>query len=172
MEYEVIHGLYNLIPNDPLQRVVWEKLNEVGGVEYDEAERDFAELLRASLPEDSPPLGSASEVQPYDFQRRGMGSTDVADVSWVVPTAGLRAATWVPGTSSHSWQAVAAGGTSIGAKGMMVAAKALSLTAVELFTRPEVIAEAWVAHRERIGPDFVYRPILGDRAPPLDYRRE
>jgi aminobenzoyl-glutamate utilization protein B len=171
MEYEVIHGLYNLLPNDALQRAMWEKLNQVGGVSYDATERTFAEILHGSLPAEAPPLESAAEVQPYDFQRAGMGSTDVADVSWVVPTAGLRAATWVPGTASHSWQAIAAGGMSIGTKGMLVAAKALALTAVELFTNPSIIEAASAEHEERVGPDFVYRPLLGDRAPPLDYRK-
>ena len=172
MDYEVIHGLYNLLPNDPLQRLVWEKLNEVGGVEYDATERRFAETLRETLPADSPPLESASTVHAYEWEREGMGSTDVADVSWIVPTAGLRTATWVPGTASHSWQAIAAGGTSIGSKGMMVAAEALALSAVDLLTRPDVLEAAWAEHREQVGPDFVYRPLLGDRAPPLDYRRE
>jgi aminobenzoyl-glutamate utilization protein B len=172
MDYEVIHGLYNLLPNELLQRLVWGKLNEVGGVEYDAAERRFAEAIRQSLPGDAPPLESVSVVQAYEWEREGMGSTDVADVSWVVPTAGLRTATWVPGTPPHSWQAVAAGGTSLGAKGMMVAAKTLALTAVELFTRPQLLEAAWAELRERVGPDFVYRPLVGDRAPPLDYRRQ
>jgi aminobenzoyl-glutamate utilization protein B len=172
VDYEVIHGLYNLLPNDPLQRLVWEKLSEVGGVEYDATERRFAETLRTTLPEDAPPLESVSRVHAYEWERGGMGSTDVADVSWVVPTAGLRTATWVPGTAAHSWQAIAAGGTSIGAKGMMVAAKTLALSAVEIFTRPQLLEAAWTEHREQVGPDFVYRPLLGDRAPPLDYRRE
>jgi aminobenzoyl-glutamate utilization protein B len=125
MDYEVIHGLYNLLPNETLQRVMWENLGRVGGVEYDPSERRFAELIHATFPDDAPPLESAGEVQPYEFVRRGMGSTDVADVSWMVPTAGLRTATWVPGTPAHSWQAVAAGGTSIGTKGMLVAAKSV-----------------------------------------------
>ena len=171
VDFEVIHGLYNLLPNEALQRVVWEKLDQVGGVEYDERERRFAEAIRVSLPEDAPPLVSAGEVQPFGYVRTGMGSTDVADVSWMVPTAGLRTATWVPGTAAHSWQAVAAGGTTIGTKGMMVAAKTLALAAVDLFTRPELLAAATREHRERVGPDFVYRPLLGDRDPPLDYRR-
>ncbi|MFO8174829.1 MAG: amidohydrolase [Longimicrobiales bacterium] len=170
VEYEVIHGLYNLLPNETLQRVMWENLNQVGGVQYDETERRFAEVLRKSLPEDAPPLESAGEVRPYDYVRGGMGSTDVADVSWVVPTAGLRTATWVPGTASHSWQAVAAGGTSIGTKGMLVAAKILSLTALEIFSRPELVEAAQAELRRRAGPDFVYQPLLGDRDPPLDYR--
>jgi len=158
------------LPNEALQRVVWENLNKVGGVHYNETERAFAELIHESLPEDAPALESAQDVLPFDWVREGFGSTDVADVSWAVPTAGLRAATWVPGTASHSWQAVAAGGMSIGAKGMIVAAKALAMTAVELFTNPTLVEAARAEHAERVGPDFVYVPLLGDRDPPLDYR--
>lgn len=62
----------------------------------------------------------------------------VADVSWMVPTSDLGTATWVPGTASHSWQAAAVGGTDIGNKGMLVAAKVLALTAVDLFLRPDL----------------------------------
>jgi aminobenzoyl-glutamate utilization protein B len=171
MDYEVIHGLYNLLPNESLQRVMWENLNRVGGVQYDDTEKDFASLLRASLPEDAPLLESAEEILPYDFVQAGMGSTDVADVSWVVPTAGLRTATWVPGTAAHSWQAIAAGGMTIGTKGMLVAAKTLALTAAEIFTHPEIVAAAAAEQAKRVGPDFVYRPLVGDRAPPLDYRK-
>jgi aminobenzoyl-glutamate utilization protein B len=170
VEYEVIHGLYNLLPNETLQRVVWENLHQVGGVEYDARERAFAEILQKTLPADSPPLESAAEVLPFDWVRSGAGSTDVADVSWAVPTAGLRAATWVPGTASHSWQAIAAGGTSIGTRGMMVAAEVLAMSAVELFSDPTLVAAAQAEHMRRVGPDFVYRPLLGDRDPPLDYR--
>ena len=63
MDYEIIHGLYNLLPNEALQKTVWEKLNQVGGVEYDATERAFAEILRQSLPEDAPPLGTSGEIQ-------------------------------------------------------------------------------------------------------------
>ena len=172
MDYEIIHGLYNLLPNEALQKTVWEKLNQVGGVEYDATERAFAEILRQSLPADAPPMESAGEIQPYGFMRAGMGSTDVADVSWMVPTAGLRTATWVPGTAAHSWQAIAAGGNSIGVKGMLVAAKTLALTAVELFTNPELVEAAKEEHSARVGPDFDYQPLIGDRDPPLDYRKK
>ena len=95
----------------------------------------------------------------------------MGDISWVLPTAGLSTATWVPGTSAHSWQAVAAGGIGIESKGMIVAAKTLALTAIELFGRPDVIAAAWEELAERRGADFEYVSPLGDRKPPLDYRR-
>jgi len=83
----------------------------------------------------------------------------------------VRTATWVPGTSAHSWQAVAASGHSIGVKGTQVAAKAMALMAAELFTNDELRAEAKAEFDQSRGPDFQYRSLLGDRAPPLDYRK-
>ena len=108
-------------------------------------------------------------IQPMKMSS-GMGSTDVGDVSWLVPTTGLRTATWVPGTAAHSWQAIAAGGTSIGGKGMLVAAKTLALTAVELFQDPQLVKAAREEMLQRRGPGFEYKALLGDRQPPLDYR--
>ena len=87
-----------------------------------------------------------------------------------VPTVGLRIATWVPGTTSHSWQAAAASGTSIGYKGANNAAKTLGLAAIELFENEELLDAARAEHREKLGPNFSYEPLLGDRDPPLDYR--
>ena len=171
VEHEIIHGIYAVLPNEPLARVMDANLRRVGGVHYDAAERAFAETLRRSLGENPPALESAAEIAPLEFYRSG-GSTDVADVSWVVPTAGLRTATWVPGTPSHSWQAVAAGGTTIGVKGMMVAAKTLAATAVDLYTTPALIAEAEAAYRKQLPPGWKYQPLVGDRKPPLDYRKK
>lgn len=88
---------------------------------YDAAEREFATTIHESLA-NKPPLEIAAEVQPYRPRPAG-GSTNIADVSWVVPTAGITTATWVPGTPAHSWQAIAAAGMSRGEKGMIVAAK-------------------------------------------------
>lgn len=170
VDYEVIHGIYALLPNDAAQRLMFENLSKVGGVEYNAEERAFAEQIHTTLPSDAAPISSAAEVQPYYPTPPG-GSTDVADVSWVVPTAGLRTATWVPGTSAHSWQAIAAGGTTIGEKGMMNAARVLSMTAIDLFRSPETVAAAKAEYRERVGADFVYTSLVGDRAPPLDYRK-
>lgn len=159
-----------MMPNETLQRRAQANLERVGGVVYDETERAFAEAIRRTLREDAPPVERAAEVEPYMF-RDGGGSTDVADVSWVVPTVGMSAATWVPGTPAHSWQAIAAGGTSIGNKGMVVAAKTLAMTAVDLFTDRELREAAKAEHLERVGPDFEYVSLVGDRDPPLDYRK-
>ena len=89
----------------------------------------------------------------------------------MVPTGGMSAATWIPGTSAHSWQAIAAGGTTIGEKGMVVAAKTLAMTAIDVFTTPSLIERATAEHTRRIPEGWVYEPLLGDRDPPLDYRK-
>ena len=100
-----------------------------------------------------------------------MGSTDVGDVSWLVPTVGFYAATWVPGTPAHSWQAVAAGGMSIGHKGMQLATRVLAKTALDLIRDPAHISAAREEFLAARGEDFQYAALLGDRKPPLDYRR-
>jgi aminobenzoyl-glutamate utilization protein B len=171
MEYEVIHGIYALLPNEPLARTMHENLSRVGGVEYTAEERRFAEVIRSTFPDDVPPMEAAQRVEPFEVREVGSGgSTDVGDVSWAVPTAGLNTATWVPGTSAHSWQAVAAGGTDIGNKGMINAAKTLAFTMHDLFTQPDILEAATEEFLRRRGPDYIYEPLLGDRDPPLDYR--
>ena len=169
VESEVIHGAYSLLNNHTLARLVDRELRAVGGVKYDAAEQEFAQKLQQTLMRQSKPLGSQEVVQPLR-PRQEYGSTDVGDVSWLVPTVGLRTATWVPGTPAHSWQAVAAGGMSIGLKGMEVAAKALARTAVALYKDPKVIREARAEFEAARGVGFKYAPLLGERDPPLDYR--
>ncbi len=171
VEYEVIHGIYAMLPNVALARAMHANLERVGGISYNAEERRFAELIRATLPKDAPSLESAASIMAFQESIDAGGSTDVADVSWVSPTAGLETATWVPGTAAHSWQAIAAGGTSIGDKGMIVAAKTLAMTAVDLFTRTDLIAQARAERLERVGPAFRYRSLVGDQPPPLDYRK-
>ena len=167
---EVMHGNYPVMPNHTLARVVHENLVSLGGIRYDQAEQTFAENIQASFQVQRLALGSERQIQPYAF-RQGMGSTDVGDVSWLVPTVGFTTATWVPGTSAHSWQAVAAGGMSIGHKGMHLASKLLAETAVDLIQSPELIAAATEELQRSQGPGFKYAALLGDRLPPLDYRR-
>ena len=70
------------------------------------------------------------------------GSTEVADVSHITPTVQFNAVCWPIGTPAHSWQTVASCGSSIGMKGMMFSAKAQALTAYDLLTKPDVLAEA------------------------------
>jgi aminobenzoyl-glutamate utilization protein B len=173
MEYEVINGVYNLLPNETLARIMHKNLESIGGVNYTPEERKFAEEIIKTYPvgvKSSPE--DAGKIAPFIVSEEGGGgSTDVGDISWLVPTVGLGTATWVPGTSAHTWQAVAAGGMSIGQKGMMVAAKTLTLTAMDIFKDPSVTGKALEELNRRRGDGFVYEALVGDRKAPLDYRK-
>ena len=171
-ELEVTGAVYNVLPNEVLARVQQKNLERVGGFAYTPEERAFAEKLQQTyLPGTIVPLEMTTKVEPLHMGGFQSASSDVGDVSWVVPTTELSAATWVPGTPAHSWQAVAAGGMSIGAKGMMVAAKAMALTVGDLFLDPATIASAKAELAERRGKDFAYKSALADRKPALDYRK-
>jgi aminobenzoyl-glutamate utilization protein B len=173
VKWEVTGGVYELLINDTLGRLMHENLTQVGGVTYTPAEREFALKISQTVFGKPPAPETVGLISPYvPGQRRegGGGSTDVGDVSWTVPTVGLRVATWAPGTPSHSWQAVACSGTTLGLKGMNVAAKTIAGTAVDLFTQPAVIAQAKEELLSKRGPDFKYSAVLGNRAPALDYR--
>lgn len=170
VDWEIIHGSNPLLINDTLALLLDEKLREIGGIHYDDSEQVFAEQLSKSFLSTRLGLGSEKEVQPYT---KGIlyGSTDVGDVSYAVPTAGLTTATWVPGTAAHSWQAVAASGMSIGFKGAHNAAKVLALAAIELMENDALRAEAHAEFEASLGEGYQYQSLIGDRAPPLDYRQ-
>jgi len=173
MEYEIIGGVYEVLPVDVLSRYMHENMSKVGGVTYTSDEIAFGNKIQQSFIGEKPSIADAAKIKPYkelSEDNRSGGSTDVADVSWVVPTVGLRAATWIPGTPSHSWQAVACGGTEIGAKGMMVAAKTLTLMGIDLLSDKTIIEKAKLEWKKARGEDFKYIPLIGSRKPALDYR--
>lgn len=170
-DHEIIGGTHDLLINNSLAELMQKNLEKVGGVTYTEEEMDFAGKIQSGLGFSAPPIASAGEVQPLNKETgETMGSTDVGDVSYTVPTVGLQAATWVPGTPAHSWQAVACGGTEIGTKGMMVAAKTMALTAIDLLMYPAELEKAKAEFDKSRGAGFKYIPLLGDRAPALNYR--
>jgi len=170
VEWEVIHGNNPLLVNESLAKMMDAKLRTVGGVTYTASEKRFAQQMVKSFDKPKLKLGSESEIQPYS-KSLGYGSTDVGDVSYATPTVGLRTATWVPGTSAHSWQSSAASGMSIGFKGANNAAKTLTLAAIEIYTNPELREQATAEFHEARGENYKYKSLLGDRDPPLDYRK-
>ncbi|WP_269713735.1 amidohydrolase [Caulobacter sp. NIBR2454] len=174
-EVEQTGGVYNLLPNDVLGRVMNDSLVSVGGITWTPEETKFAQTLAKTLPGGGGDLSSVAKIQPYasvaDGDALAGGSTDVADISWVTPTVGLSTATFVPGSAGHSWQNVAAGGMSIGLKGAALAAKTLSITGAQLFSNPELITQAKAELKQRQGEGFTYKAMVGDRKPPLDYRK-
>ena len=123
-------------------------------------------------------LGAGKKPEPLDgilrvYERNGSlskGSTDVGDVSWVTPTTGFTTVCWAPGTPGHSWQAVAAGGTTIARKGMQLAARTLAATAWDLYHDPKLLVAAKQEHRLRLA-DQEYESLLEPgQKPPLNYR--
>ena len=170
-ELQLTGSVYALLPNETLAKVQQKMLERVGGYTMTPAERAFAEQLQKSPQFMPQPLTNTALIKPLVIGAAGSASTDVGDVSWVVPTVQLSAATWVPGTAAHSWQAVAAGGMSLGSKGMMVAAKTMALTGAELFQSPTTIATAKAELDRRRGADFKYSTVLGTQKPQLEYRK-
>lgn len=170
-KYEVISGSYNLVPNETLARVMYTNLTTVGGVTYTPAEAEFAREIQKTLSTKAPDLSQANVIQPFKTGGFFPASTDVGDITWVVPTVGLGTATWVPGAPAHSWQAVATGGMSIGQKAMLNAAKTIALTGADLFNNPALLQKAKEELAQRLGPGFKYKSMIGDRKPPLDFRK-
>lgn len=170
MEMEFISSDYNVLPNDALTQTLHRALTRVGGVSYSSQEQVFAETLRKTLPvENALPLGSQAQIQAPD-EGFVSASTDVGDVSWIVPTGQLGTATFVPGVPAHSWQSTACAGMSIGQKGMVVAAKTLALAAADLYTDPKQLEAARTSFdRRRAGHTYRSR-IPVDQKPPLNYR--
>ncbi len=169
MKYEVVSGSYNLVPNVTLARLMHANLVTVGGVNYSPAEAAFAREIQKTLKK-APDISQAATVEPFVVGGFFPASTDVGDITWVVPTVGLGTATWVPGVPPHSWQAVATGGMGIGQKAMLNAAKTLALTGADLFNNPALLQKAKDELAQKLGPGFQYKSMIGDRKPPLDFR--
>ena len=158
LEKEIVAGTYERLHNKTLSKVIQKNLEQVGGVIYDARERKFAEEL------------ARATGNPDTIEEGSRGSSDVGDVSWVVPLASFGAATFVPGSPGHSWQNVAADGTTIGTKGLLNASRVFALTAIDLFTDSKLLQAVKDEFKLVVGSDFKYVPLLGDRKPALDYR--
>ena len=168
MDYEIIGGTHDMLINGALAKTMQANLEKVGGVTYTAEEKEYAKKIQTTFSGKVPSIDNAGVITPLHIEK-DKGSTDVGDASYVVPTVGVYTATWVPGTSAHSWQAVACGGTDIGIKGMIVASKTMAFTAIDLFTDPELIKKAKEEFLQAKG-DYEYKALLGDRKPALNYR--
>ena len=173
--YEVtnVGGDANIVSNDALAAVEQRNLEEVGGFTMDEEQKKFALDLQKTLNIDSPPsLDQTHEIDP--LRRPDLyapaASTDVGDVSWVVPTIGFSTATFVPGVAPHTWQAAASAGMSIGQDGMVVASKVIAMTAVDLFGNPQLISDAKADFAKELAGKTYHSSVPEGQKPPLNYR--
>ena len=167
MEKKFIDGCSNTVPNKALESLLWENFHEVGLPSYTEEEVAYAKALYESVEMKSDKLpGDAVEEDdavyeyvdehskhgtvpinnfliPYHYMEKArMGSTDVGDVSWCVPTAQINTATFPAQAPGHSWQNVSCGRTSIAHKGMLLAGKVLAAAAIDLIEKPETLKAA------------------------------
>lgn len=169
LEIKFEGGIREILPNSALTAVAKRRLNELNDLVYEESDLPFVTRMQQQLPEQKP-LSSVQQVSDLTGTV-GKGSTDVGDVSWVVPTTGFATACWVPGTPAHSWQAVACGGNRIAEKGMNLAARTLALSISDLMNSPDVLMSAQAELRQRLG-EIGYQSLMQPgQKPPLDYRK-
>ena len=162
-------GSYEMLVNMEGEKILQRNLDWLGPIEYSEEEVKFARAIQRSTGVEEKGLDGAVKPlreQPDDPQG---GSTDVADVRWVVPTIHLTVTTAPTDAPWHSWAVVASGGMSIGHKGMVYAAKALATTVVDLF-EDEAAIEAIRTEFEKKTEGFVYQSYLQDGPPPVPAR--
>ncbi len=167
----LITGVHRVLLNRPLQEVVQENLELVGPPPFDEKDQTFARKLQESLGVE--PKGFSTEIKPLPDTEEppSGGSTDVAEVSWIVPTVGFTVATAAQGIPWHSWATTACHATPAGLKGALVAAKVITLTGIDLLTNPELIARAKEEFLRKTGGKPYQPPIPRDQPPPLPVQK-
>ncbi len=185
-EIEFLTGCYDILPNDVMSNLLYEKMAEIDDMRFSDQERAFAKALQATFPEGSVERGfdwtrltSAVELDPAAIAdplwERVLphsstpplmgGSTEVADVSWITPTGQITTTCWPLGTPGHSWQTVASSGSSIGSKGMIFAAKAMALAGFDLLTKPELLAQAKAEFERARGGRRYLSPLPPEATP-------
>ena len=181
VEMKIISAVSNILPNTPLEQTLHQIMEDLGPPHFDDADKDFAGKIRATLtdkdiasvyyaigmdPTDRP---LADFLVPIDAKRNPLiGSTDVGDVSWVVPTVQVHAPTVAIGTPFHTWQVVAQGKTPAAYKAMVQAAKAMAGLGVKALMEPELIAAAKADLKKRTTRTPYVSPLPANVAPPLD----
>ena len=182
VEAKVVSAVSNLLGNTPLEKAMHANLTRLGPPPFDDADRAMAAKFQATLTEediessfrraglplrDGVPL--CDTVIPLDAKTAPMvGSTDVGDVSWAVPTVQARGATYAIGTPGHSWQLTAQGKLPAAHKGMVHVAKAMAGTALDALRDPELVAQAKADHQARVKKTPYVCPIPDDVQPPIN----
>ncbi len=170
MDVHIDTDCHELVPNRPLSKLLLKNFQKVGPPVFDKAELDLARDLQTTIRNDfglkeTKVLNDTIEDLPAK-PGQDNGSTDVGDISWHVPTGGITTVCFAGGSPGHSWQNVAAVGSPIGHKGLMVAAKVLALSAVELLQDPAAIKEAKADFKEQMkGRDYTTKIPKEQRAP-------
>jgi len=185
LRHEYLGGLYNRIPNKIISETIVRNMREIGLPKYTDEDIRFAEEIAKSIPLEMKiealrkskrpgwerlidKLIDDEIPDPWGEGDVSHGSTDVADVSWQIPTVEFSTATWVLGTPGHSWQAVAQSGVGLGHKSLIFAAKVMATTAIDLMTDEDLLREAKEEFKQRLRGRKYKSPIPPDVKPPLD----
>ena len=165
---------HEIIPNSPLSQLITDNLESIAAPEFTEDEKLFARRLQEPLVAEfgrNFPLALDSTIHRVTANPEpGKGSTDVGDISWRVPTGGLRTACVPSESPGHSWQNVASIGSSVGEKGILFAAKGLAATAIELLAKPELITAARADWQQRMNGKTYFSFIPDGQQPPEKIR--
>jgi aminobenzoyl-glutamate utilization protein B len=168
VDYKVslISGIYEVLVNRAGGEIMQKNLELLGPITYTDDEISFGKKIQEVT--NKPQIGMDASINPLriTLENSGGGSTDVGDVSWNVANINLRVTTAPTDTPWHSWAVVACGGMSIGHKGMMYASKAMSMTMLDLFENPDMVAKVKSEYKERKG-DEVYKAIIPEGPPPI-----
>lgn len=184
-----IDGCSNTVPNKTLEQLLWKNFEQVGVPVHTPEEVEYAKQIVDSYEMPNPALPGAAcqedeEIAqwvaeqsengtlplndfliPYHFStRQRMGSTDVGDVSWLVPTAQINVVTFPSKAPGHSWQNVSSGKTSIGHKGLLTAGKVLAAAAIDLYENPSLLQQAKEEFAKRAAAGYTC-PVPADAVP-------
>jgi aminobenzoyl-glutamate utilization protein B len=157
-------GSWEVLLNEPGAKLMDANLRWIGSPTYTAEEDTFAKKIQTAT--NVPAVGMERKIRGLKDQEEEGGSTDVGDVSWVVPTLTLTVATSPKDAPWHAWPVVATGGMSIGHKGLVVASKTLAATMVDLYESPQALREVRSEFEKRRG-DVVFKAYLPDGPPPL-----
>ncbi len=139
-EVKLLFSVREPLPNATLDAVLQKELERVGAPAYDAADTTFARSLQKELGLEL--VGLAGTVMPYASRNGNTASSDIAEVSAVVPLAELGVATRPLGTVAHHWAQTSCAAHPIGYKGMLVAAKVLAAASVDLLATPATVKTA------------------------------
>jgi aminobenzoyl-glutamate utilization protein B len=181
VEHRVLSGVANLLGNAPMEKAMQAALDRLGPPPFDAEDQARANEFQATMTAadiaaawrkvgltPKPGLGLTDQVVPAEAKGVPMvGSTDVGDVSWVVPTVQARGATYAIGTPGHSWQLTAQGKLPAAHKGMVHVAKVMAATAVDTLRDPSIIARAKEDLAARTAVTPYQSPIPEGTEPPF-----
>ncbi|MEL6674092.1 MAG: amidohydrolase [Bacteroidota bacterium] len=163
----LITGVHEYLLNRPMQEALQKNMVMIGAPDFTEEEQRFGRTLQAFV--NKPQTGFSTEIAPLADQAGPVsgGSTDVAEVSWITPTAGFSITTAAEDVPWHSWATSACHGTTAGRKGARIASQVIAATGVDLLMDEELLAAAKAYFQEKSQGKKYESPLPLDQKVPL-----